>query len=302
MSTTAWTVKTTTYQFSSCPARADACPLPAVLALGAGRSVDAHQKGSCRLSNPLFPGEGHQHLNWDDVSPSSTFLAEHLPCVLPIVASNGQAACSCSNPACVAARQFNATGTFDVSGLLRTAPLASTSAAAPPSEVESVADTDDSLSFSVSDNETGSLYSTPEQLHTPLPAVQAAPVAVAVHAAPIAVAVHAAPVAVAAHAAPVAVAAHAAPVAVASHAAPVAVPAAPVAVAVPAAPVAVAVPPAPVPPAPAVPITPHIDAPSMATTWYVVTRGRRVGVFDSWYVFHPSDCGALLTYYQGHDG
>ena len=33
--------------------------------------------------------------------------------------------------------------------------------------------------------------------------------------------------------------------------------------------------------------TPYIAQESHATTWYVVTRGRRVGVFDSWYVNHP---------------
>ncbi|TFK81069.1 hypothetical protein K466DRAFT_604803 [Polyporus arcularius HHB13444] len=223
----------------------------------------------------VLAGEGHQHLVWDDVSPSGSFLARHLPCVLPVVTASGEPARSCTHEACIAARQANTQ---------RTQPLASTSAVTAPSDVDSVADTSD-YSFSVGD---GSLYSTPEQVHAKLPAVPPVPVA-ALPVVPVAAAAGAhapAPVVAAAagaHApAPIVAApaaAHApAPVVVAAAAPAAAVPAGAQVVAPVAAQGALPVPP---PGGGQAAYTPFIAAPSPASMWYVVTRGRRVGVFDS---------------------
>ncbi|RPD55281.1 hypothetical protein L227DRAFT_615560 [Lentinus tigrinus ALCF2SS1-6] len=158
---------------------------------------------------------------WDDLSPNSTFLAEHLPSVI--------ADESWSSTAEAPAGVGNG---LDVPGAVRAQPLdISPTGATAGSVTDSLAESLEGMSMTPS--MLGSLYSTPEHVPTPLVARDAQP------------AIAEAPIIFAADPTP------------ADDTAPI------------------------VPAGGLPPIIPYIALPSTASTWYVVTRGRRVGVFDT---------------------
>ncbi|TFK79902.1 hypothetical protein K466DRAFT_605775 [Polyporus arcularius HHB13444] len=253
---------------------------------------------------------------WENVSPDSTFLADHLPAVLPVPGASTSSTPASRTVACQATAgqcpvHNVASGSGVVLGHLHDAPAARRAALHTqdtPSATESVVDSldGDSIDDTVSDMSDGadSLYASPEQVPLALPAAdaQVAPAAAVQEALPAAAAhVQQPPIAVAPPppvaviqqppAAPVAVVAPQPPVVVAPPP-PIAVvqqpPAAPVAVVAPQPPVVVAAqqplaavaPPPPVAPAAQPAYTPFFAPPSDAPMWYVVTCGKTVGVFD----------------------
>ncbi|KAI0684987.1 hypothetical protein C8T65DRAFT_701807 [Cerioporus squamosus] len=265
---------------------------------------------------------------WEQVSPESTFLAEHLP---PTLGAPGPRSTSTPlstriirdfassappmrppTPGGSVTRRIQVPDcaicprhgpiltncpTHGVTTTVRRAPLVDASNVAGPSgtvhaddDSASLADTMSVLnSFTSSLSGTDSLYGSPEQVTTPLPAAgAAAPAGPAT--APVLAIANMTPAAAAAPAVPAAAVVPAPVVPAATIAAPAATIAAPapaVANTAPGAAVpAVAVNPVAAPPAPAAPdgppyvayMTPHMNA----DNYYVVTRGRTVGVFDSW--------------------
>ncbi|TFK80127.1 hypothetical protein K466DRAFT_605590 [Polyporus arcularius HHB13444] len=243
------------------------------------------------------PGEGDSHGDgdrrfWDAVSPATTFLAEHLPPILPSPAHDpahtGGAGPSTSTPlqprlihdfgaSALRSRPETPTGhvarsvqapdcenllcpvhghvlavcaTHGVTTIVRRAPLNSADNARGERSRRSLADTESIGSFTVSatPSPANSLYTTPERIMAPLPDVDDAAAAATVQYAPVAVAQ------------PVPVAAQ--PVPIAAQPVPVVAQAVPVVAAQPA-------------------YVAHI-ADEGSDNYYVVTRGRTVGVFDNW--------------------